>query len=91
MRFFPNLPRPARRGRAPVTAPPPMPTAAPVPAAAPTFPPGGDGPFAGVDPVTEMKLRTWARRRHCNAGARHPDWHPVVLDEMERIDREPTA
>ena len=52
---------------------------------------GGDNAFAGVDFVTEMKLRTWARQRHCNAGARHPDWHPVILDEMERVDREPVA
>ena len=49
---------------------------------------GGADPFAGIDPVTEMKLRTWARQHHTNAGARHPDWHPVVLDEMERVDRE---
>ena len=52
---------------------------------------GGDGPFAGVDFVTEVRLRTWARQHHCNAGARHPDWHPVILDEMERVDREPVA
>ena len=51
----------------------------------------GEDAFGGVDFVTEMKLRTWARQRHCNAGARHPDWHPVILDEMERIDREPVA
>lgn len=44
-----------------------------------------------VDFVTEMKLRTWARQRYCNAGARQPDWHPVILDEMDRIDREAAA
>ncbi|MFH5803863.1 hypothetical protein [Alienimonas sp. DA493] len=47
--------------------------------------------FGEVDFVTEMKLRTWARQRYCNAGARQPDWHPVILDEMERIDREAEA
>jgi len=41
-----------------------------------------------VDFVTEMKLRTWARQHHCNEGARQPDWHPIVHDEMERIDSE---
>ncbi|QDT17832.1 hypothetical protein [Alienimonas californiensis] len=50
----------------------------------------GDG-FEEVDFVTEMKLRTWARQRYCNAGARQPDWHPVILDEMNRIDREAAA
>ena len=52
---------------------------------------GEDDAFAGVDFLTEVKLRTWARQHHCNAGARHPDWHPVILDEMERVDREPVA
>ena len=71
-----------------------MPAAATV-TAAPPSPLRGDDPFAagafGLDFVTEMKLRTWARQHHCNAGARQPDWHPVVLDEMERVDREPVA
>lgn len=53
--------------------------------------PSDHGAFGEVDFVTEMKLRTWARQHHCNAGARYPDWHPVILDEMERVDREPTA
>ena len=61
------------------------------PAARPASPLGEADPFAGVDFLTEMKLRTWARQHHCNAGARHPDWHPVILDEMERVDREPVA
>ena len=66
------------------------PAAPPVPATdSPLL--GGDDAFAGVDALTEVRLRTWARQHHCNAGARHPDWHPVILDEMERVDREPVA
>ncbi|NNJ24457.1 hypothetical protein [Alienimonas chondri] len=58
----------------------------PTPAGPSQFP--GEETIAEVDFVTEMKLRTWARQRYCNAGAREPDWHPVILDEMRRIDGE---
>ncbi len=41
-----------------------------------------------VDPVEEMRLRTWARRHYAAAGDRDATWHPIVLDEMSRRDQE---
>lgn len=41
-----------------------------------------------VDPVEEMRLRTWARRNYSPAEERDENWHPIVLDEMTRKDRE---
>jgi hypothetical protein len=41
-----------------------------------------------VDPVEEMRLRTWARRHYAPAGDRDATWHPIVLDEMNRRDEE---
>ncbi len=41
-----------------------------------------------VDPVEEMRMRTWARRHYAPAEQRDGNWHPVVLDEMFRKDRE---
>lgn len=45
-------------------------------------------PGEEVDPVEEMRLRTWARRHYAPASERDTEWHPVVLDEMRRKDRE---
>ena len=41
-----------------------------------------------VDPVEEMRMRTWARRHYKPAEQRDGKWHPIVLDEMFRKDRE---
>lgn len=41
-----------------------------------------------VDPVEEMRMRTWARRHYTPAQDRDENWHPVVLDEMVRKDQE---
>jgi hypothetical protein len=41
-----------------------------------------------VDPVEEMRMRTWARRHYAPAEQRDGNWHPIVLDEMFRKDRE---
>lgn len=41
-----------------------------------------------IDPIEEMRLRTWARRNYAPAGERSLDWHPVVLEEMALRDRE---
>ena len=41
-----------------------------------------------VDPVEEMRLRTWARRNYTAAETRQTNWHPVILDEMRRKDSE---
>jgi hypothetical protein len=43
---------------------------------------------ADIDAVDEIRLRTWARRHYSPADERDVNWHPVVLDEMEKIDRE---
>lgn len=41
-----------------------------------------------VDPVEEMKLRTWARKHYRPAQERDSSLHPIVLDEMTRRDQE---
>jgi hypothetical protein len=41
-----------------------------------------------VDPIEEMRLRTWARRNYLPSQERDESWHPIVLDEMNRMDRE---
>ena len=41
-----------------------------------------------VDPIEEMKMRTWARRHYAPMEQRDGNWHPIVLDEMVRKDRE---
>ena len=42
-----------------------------------------------VEMTVELRLRQWARRNYIPVGKRDDgDWHPVVLDEMRRKDRE---
>jgi hypothetical protein len=41
-----------------------------------------------VDPIDEMRLRTWARKNYAPAAKRRRDWHPIILDEMVKKDRE---
>jgi hypothetical protein len=41
-----------------------------------------------IDVIDEMRLRTWARRNFVPAIDRDPNWHPIVLDEMQRRDAE---
>ena len=41
-----------------------------------------------VDPIDEMRLRTWARKNYAPASKRRTDWHPIILDEMGKKDRE---
>jgi hypothetical protein len=41
-----------------------------------------------VDPIEEMRLRTWARRNYAPSSERNANWHPVISDEMTRIDQE---
>lgn len=41
-----------------------------------------------VDPIEEMRMRTWARRHYTPAEDRGDDLHPIVLDEMVRKDQE---
>ena len=44
-----------------------------------------------VDPIDEMRLRTWARNNYAPADQRERNWHPIVLDEMQRRDAEESA
>ncbi|QDT66526.1 hypothetical protein [Calycomorphotria hydatis] len=41
-----------------------------------------------VDVIEEMRLRTWARKNYVSSEDRDDCWHPIILDEMERIDRD---
>lgn len=41
-----------------------------------------------VDLVTEMRLRTWARTHYQPPQQRDQAWHPVILDEMSRKDKD---
>ncbi len=42
-------------------------------------------------PIAELRLRQWARRNYVPADQRRDEeWHPVVLDEMQRCDGECT-
>lgn len=41
-----------------------------------------------IDLVEEMRLRTWARRNYVAVYERESSWHPVIQDEMARIDDE---
>jgi hypothetical protein len=44
-----------------------------------------------VDPIEEMRLRTWARQNYVHPENRDQNWHPVVLAEMHRKDQEEQA
>jgi hypothetical protein len=41
-----------------------------------------------VDPIEEIRLRTWARQNYAPASERGENWHPIILDEMTRKDEE---
>jgi len=43
---------------------------------------------AEVDFIEELRLRRWARENFVPAESRDSAWHPIVLDEMFRKDRE---
>ncbi|WP_459555676.1 hypothetical protein [Lacunimicrobium album] len=43
---------------------------------------------AAVDAVKELRLRQWARTHYIAIEKRPRLWHPIVLDEMTRMDRE---
>lgn len=44
-----------------------------------------------VDFIEEIRFRTWARENYVVRDERDDSWHPVVLDEMRRKDREERA
>ena len=41
-----------------------------------------------IDPIEEIRLRTWARINYAPQSERNDDLHPIILDEMIRKDRE---
>jgi len=41
-----------------------------------------------LDLIEELKLRRWARENYVPSDERQSDWHPVVIDEMQRKDYE---
>lgn len=41
-----------------------------------------------ISPAVEMRLRVWARLHYSPVKQRDPKWHPVILQEMDRKDRE---
>ena len=41
-----------------------------------------------VDGVEEFRLRTWARRNFIPAEDRGGNLHPIVVDELTRMDEE---
>jgi hypothetical protein len=43
---------------------------------------------AGLDIVEELRLRRWARENYASSEDRSVDWHPVILEEMDRRDAE---
>jgi hypothetical protein len=45
-------------------------------------------PESTADPVDELRLRRWAREHYVPTGQRDDGWHPIVIDEMRRKDRE---
>ncbi len=41
-----------------------------------------------VDFIEELRLRRWAREHYVPRNQREMSWHAVILDEMDRKDRE---
>jgi hypothetical protein len=43
-----------------------------------------------LDFIEELRLRRWARENYVAPDQREHDWHPVILNEMDRRDLELT-
>ena len=41
-----------------------------------------------LDFIEELRLRRWARENFVPAELRQATWHPVILEEMTRKDRD---
>jgi hypothetical protein len=46
------------------------------------------GSMTQIDFIEELRLRRWALENFVPASQRDRGWHPVILDEMSRKDRE---
>ena len=42
-----------------------------------------------LDLIEELRLRRWARENFVPVDQRQTNWHPVILEEMDRKDGEP--
>jgi hypothetical protein len=43
---------------------------------------------ADVDFIEELRMRTWARANWVPRAQRESTWHPVILDEMDKKERD---
>jgi len=41
-----------------------------------------------IDFIEELRLRRWARENYVPSPERSPAWHPIILEEMTRKERE---
>jgi hypothetical protein len=41
-----------------------------------------------LDFIEELRLRRWARQHYVARSQRDVDWHPIILEEMDRKDLE---
>ncbi|MFN4258550.1 MAG: hypothetical protein ACK4RK_04585 [Gemmataceae bacterium] len=41
-----------------------------------------------LDFIEELRLRRWARENYVPVGQREGTWHPVILEEMSKKDRD---
>jgi hypothetical protein len=41
-----------------------------------------------VDFIEELRMRRWARENYVPTDKRSTSWHPIILEEMTRKDRE---
>jgi hypothetical protein len=48
----------------------------------------GSGVLEAVDVIEELRLRRWARENYVAKDERSRSWHPIILEEMSRKDRE---
>jgi hypothetical protein len=44
-----------------------------------------------LDLIEELRLRRWARENFVPINQRQTNWHPVILEEMDRKDDERTT
>ncbi len=44
--------------------------------------------MSDLDMIEELKLRRWAREHYVPRSQRERNWHPIVLEEMEKKDRD---
>jgi hypothetical protein len=48
-------------------------------------------PAFEIDFIEELRMRRWARENYVPKVKRDGAWHPVIIDEMVRKDREYSA